>query len=87
MAHKSSEEITAEQIRAARSALGISAQYVAEESGLGLATIKRYEATTGVPKTRKGNLLQLREFYQRHGIEFIGTADDRPGIRIGKPKT
>jgi hypothetical protein len=21
------------------------------------------------------------------GIEFIGTPDDRPGIRIGKPKT
>lgn len=75
-------EITAEQIKAARAALGISLSKIAGETGIGLATLKRYEATTGVPKSRKGHLQLLRSHLESAGIEFIGSPDDGPGIRI-----
>ena len=75
-------DITSEQIKAARAALALTARVVAEETGIGLATLKRYEAQSGVPKSRKGHLQSLRSFYEAAGIEFIGSPDDGPGIRI-----
>ena len=87
MDHKSIIKITAEQIRAARSVLGFSIKEIAEATGIGTATLKRYEAVAGVPESRKGNLETLKIFFESQGIEFIGTPDDRPGIRIGKPKS
>lgn len=74
--------ITSEQIRAARSALGWSALVLSRESGVGTATIKRYEAVSGIPKSRKDNLGRLKLALESAGIEFIGTPDDGPGIRI-----
>ena len=75
-------EITAEQIKAARAALGTSLSQIAGETGIGLATLKRYEAAKGVPKSRKGHLQLLRSYLESAGIEFIGSPDDGPGIRI-----
>ncbi|MBI1417882.1 MAG: helix-turn-helix domain-containing protein [Limimaricola sp.] len=79
-------DITSAQIRAARTALGWTVRSIAEETGIGLATLKRYEAQVGVPKSRKGHLQLLRTHFEAAGIEFIGSPDDRPGIRIGKPQ-
>lgn len=77
--------ITAEQIKAARAALGLTVQQIARETNIGSATLKRYEAISGVPKSRKGHLLTLQTFFEAAGIEFVGSPEDRPGIRIGKP--
>ncbi len=74
--------ITAEQIKAARAALGWSVTELSLRSGVGTATIKRYEAVTGLPKSRKDNLGLLRQAFEAAGIEFTGTPDDAPGIRI-----
>jgi transcriptional regulator with XRE-family HTH domain len=74
--------ITAEQLRAARSALGWSVVELSARSGVGTATIKRYEAVQGLPKSRKDNLGHLKLAFESAGIEFIGTPDDAPGIRI-----
>lgn len=74
--------ITAEQVRAARSALGLSVTELSSRSGVGTATIKRYEAVTGLPKSRKDNLGLLRQAFEAAGIEFIGALGDAPGIRI-----
>jgi transcriptional regulator with XRE-family HTH domain len=74
--------ITSSQLRAARSVLGWSVAHIADETGIGTATLKRYEASSGVPKSRKGHLDTLRKMYEAAGIEFIGTPDDGPGIRI-----
>ena len=41
-------DITAEQIKAARAALGVSVRLIAKETGIGSATLKRYEAASGV---------------------------------------
>jgi hypothetical protein len=46
--------------------------------------LKRYEASIGVPKSRKGHLETLRQFFEAAGIEFIGTPDESPGIRLWK---
>jgi len=74
--------VTAEQLRAARSALGWSVAELSSQSGVSTATIKRYEAVTGLPKSRKDNLGLLKHTFESAGIEFIGTPDDAPGIRI-----
>ena len=76
--------LTGQQIRAARSALGWSVRELAERTGVGSATIVRYENSDGEPASRKGNLEILRKTFQAAGIEFIGTPDDGPGIRIRK---
>ena len=77
--------VTAEQLRAARAILGFSVSFVAKCTAIGTATLKRYEAVTGVPRSRKGHLQALSMFYEQAGIEFIGTPDDGPGIRLRKP--
>ena len=49
-----------------------------------MATIVRYEATTSEIIGQKAKLSTLLSFFASAGIEFIGTPDDRPGIRIGR---
>ena len=76
------EPITSSQIRAARAVLAISVAFVAEKTTIGTATLKRYEAADGIPSARKGHLTTLKVFYESVGIEFIGTPEDGPGIRL-----
>ncbi len=83
------EQLTGLQIRAARGALNWSVQKLAAATGVGTATIVRYEKSSGAPKTRKDSLELIRHALESAGIEFIGTPNDAPGIRIHKspPKT
>lgn len=74
--------ITAEQIRAARSALGWTAAELAQRAGIASRTILRLEASAGVPQTTTGTLTKVQEICEAAGIEFIGTPEDGPGIRI-----
>ena len=74
--------ITSEQIRAGRAALGWSASELAEHSGLSLRTIASIESETGLPQARKSTLLALKASLEAAGIQFIGSPDDAPGIRI-----
>ena len=73
--------ITGWQIRAARGALNWSINNLSEKSGVPTATLVRYEATSGIPKSRKGHLETVVGAFVKAGIEFIGTPDDNPGIR------
>lgn len=70
------------QLRAARNGLGWSIHQLAEYSGISVRTIIRYEDCAGVPATRAGNLDTLISKLESAGIEFIGTPEDGPGIRI-----
>jgi transcriptional regulator with XRE-family HTH domain len=79
--------ITSSQLRAARAALGLTFADLAKGTGIGLATLKRYENAAHIPASKKNNLSALVAFYASAGIAFIGTPDDRPGIRIGRPTT
>ena len=70
----------------ARAALGWSIEKLAEESAVGVRTINRMEAQSGTPKATMANLKLIRSTLEDAGIEFIGSPEDRPGIRIGKPR-
>lgn len=74
--------ITGLQIRAARGALNWSVKRLSEETGIGTATIVRYENEEKTPPSRMGNLNRLLEAFEAAGIEFNGSPDDAPGIRI-----
>lgn len=72
-AHEQAETpaVTGKQIRAARGALNWSVRQLAEKSGVGAATITRYEAVDGVPQSRKDNLRKLRTVLEGQGIRFV----------------
>jgi transcriptional regulator with XRE-family HTH domain len=74
--------ITGAQIRAARAALRWSAEVLASRAGLGIQTIKRLEQFDGVPPSRSSTLIDIQAALEAAGIEFIGTPDDGPGIRV-----
>jgi transcriptional regulator with XRE-family HTH domain len=74
--------ISGMQIRSARAALRWTIEELAEKSGLGLRTIKRFEAVDGVPPSRTHTLIEIKVAFEAAGIEFIGTPDDGPGIRV-----
>ena len=74
--------ITGTQLRAARGALNLSVAQLARMAGVGHATIVRYEAFSGTPKSRKDNLQRIQSVLEAAGIEFIGSPNDGPGIRI-----
>ena len=74
--------ITSEQIRSARAALDWSIEQLASATAVSSRTIMRMEATAGVPSSTKANLQAIKTALETAGIEFIGTPDDRPGIRI-----
>jgi DNA-binding transcriptional regulator YiaG len=74
--------ITGLQIRAARFALRWSAQRLAEISGVSLPTIQRFEQVDGVPPSRSSTLMDVQKSLEAAGVEFIGTPDDGPGIRL-----
>jgi ribosome-binding protein aMBF1 (putative translation factor) len=72
--------ITGAQIRSARAALGWSIAELAEKSGVGVRTIKRFEAVDGIPASRTSTLIELKAVLESVGVEFTGTETNRPGI-------
>ena len=74
--------ITAVQIRAARAALGWSAFVLAERTGLTRRTVFNVETSNGVPSANARTLQKIIDVLEEHGIEFVGSPEDGPGIRI-----
>jgi transcriptional regulator with XRE-family HTH domain len=74
--------ITSEQIRAGRALIKWSADDLAEASGVGIATIRRFESASGTPAGQLRILESIKKTLEKAGIEFIGTPDDRPGVRL-----
>ncbi|MBT8562104.1 helix-turn-helix transcriptional regulator [Polynucleobacter paneuropaeus] len=74
--------ITTEQIRAARAILRITVVELSEKSGVGVATIKRLEAGRGVPAVHTRTLEEIQKALNMMGVEFLGTPEDRPGVRL-----
>ena len=74
--------ITAEQIRAARALLGWTAQVLADASGVGVATIRRYELHNGVPNGTVERLIKLQAALEQGGIEFTGDPNTNPGVTL-----
>jgi len=71
------------QIRAARALLGWSAREAAEKSRLSLPTIQRLEQSSGVSSTaQERTIVDLKRAFEEAGVEFIGTPQDGPGVRL-----
>ena len=78
--------ITGMQIRSARAALGWSANQLAQAAGISLRTMVRMEDLDGVPLVRVATLRDVERVLEAAGIEFIGTPENGPGIRLHRPR-
>jgi transcriptional regulator with XRE-family HTH domain len=74
--------ITSAQIRAARGMLDWSRKDLAQASGLSFASMMRLESFNGIPSSNFKTLEAIRLAFERAGIEFIGSPEDGPGVRL-----
>lgn len=51
-----------------------------------MATIRRFELMNGVPSGNARSLEAIQAALEQMGIEFIGTPEDRPGVRLVNAK-
>ena len=64
--------ISSRQIKAARALLGWKGQDLADKSGVGVATLRRYEAQNGIPNANKFVLKAIKGCLEEAGIVFSG---------------
>jgi hypothetical protein len=84
---KSSDKLkplTSPQIRAARGLLRWSAEDLAREAALGLATIRRAEGAENQTSMTVANDLAVRRAFESAGVEFIDENGGGPGVRLRK---
>lgn len=74
--------ISVEQIKAARMLLRLSVFELADLAGVSSSTIKRLESLTDDTMPRAETVLKVQAALETQGIEFLGTADDSPGVRL-----
>ena len=74
--------VSSSQIKAARAMLGWSAIELANRSGVGSASIKRYEVQPGIPIANTKNLMVIRNTFEEAGIEFTGNPLVNPGVTL-----
>ena len=79
--------ITGAQVRAGKALLDWSGNRLADEAGVAISTIRRVEACDGLLESASIKVLQaLKGALEAGGVEFIGTPEDRPGVRLITPK-
>lgn len=76
--------ITSAQIRAARALLDWSRADLSEQSGVGASALMRLESSTGIPSGNIKTFEAVQKAFENAGIEFIGTPEDGPGVRLRK---
>ena len=77
-----SKPLTSPQIRAARGLLRWSAEDLAREAALGLATIRRAEGAENETSMTIANDLAVRRALETAGVEFIDENGGGPGVRL-----
>ena len=77
--------LTSAQIRAARSLIRWSAEDLARESSLSVATIRRAEIADVETSMTAANDLAVRRALEAAGVEFIDENGGGPGVRLRKP--
>ena len=73
--------LTGSQIRAARALLNWNASDLAAKIGVTRQTVLRLEQSEGVPASKTQTMLALKKAFEDGGVEFIGTPEERPGVR------
>ena len=66
--------------------LGWSAQSLADASGVGPATIRRYEMQEGIPAGNTRVLALLKTTLERGGVTFTGDPLSNPGVTLDVSK-
>jgi ribosome-binding protein aMBF1 (putative translation factor) len=79
-----SRPLTSAQIRAARGLIRWSAEDLAREAALGVATIKRAEGAENETSMTVANDLAVRRALEGAGVEFIDENGGGPGVRLQK---
>lgn len=74
--------VSANQVRAARALLDLSAEDLAHAAGVSWATIQRFESYDGIPPSRGGTLERVKTALEDAGIEFLGDPIASPGVRL-----
>ena len=60
-----------------------SGENLAQASGVSLSSIRRIEAVDGLPKSQSlGILVAIQSALEAAGVEFIGTPENGPGVRL-----
>ena len=77
--------ISSSQIRAARALRGLTAAELAKLAGVSWATVQRFEAEEGIPRSRGNTLDRVKTALESAGIEFIGDPVFSPGVRLRPP--
>lgn len=79
--------ITSDQVRAAKALLRWSGEDLAKRSGISLSSIRRVESAKSIPEAQNlKTLLAIKAALEGGGVEFIGTPEDRPGVRLNNFK-
>ena len=79
-----SKPLTSAQIRAARSLIRWSAEDLARESSLSVATVRRAELTESETSMTVANDSAVRRALEAAGVEFIDANGGGPGVRLRK---
>lgn len=65
--------------------LKLTAMELSGLANVGVATIRRFELMEGVPSGNARSLVAIKQALELAGIEFVGSPEDRPGVRLGRP--
>lgn len=80
------ETITGAQVRAGRALLRWSAEDLARQSKLGVATIRRAEAQDGAVTSNAANVQAIVDAFEKAGLEIIPANGGGAGIRFRERK-
>ena len=76
--------ISSRQIKAARALLGWKGQDLADKSGVGVATLRRYEAQVGMPNANKFVIKAIKTCLEDAGVVFSGDPVKNPGVSLNQ---
>jgi transcriptional regulator with XRE-family HTH domain len=76
--------ISSRQIKAARMLLGWKGKDLADKSGVGITTLRRYEAQDGVPNANKFVIKAIKSCLEGAGIVFSGDPVESPGVSFNQ---
>ncbi len=79
-------DLSGRLLRAARALAGVKAEDLAAHSKLGLATIKRAEASEGPTRLTEANAERLIEALEHFGVEMVWGEAGAHGVRL-KPSS
>ena len=76
--------ISSGQIKAARALLGWKGRDLADKSGVGITTLRRYEAQDGIPNANKFVLKAIKSCLEEAGVVFSGDPVKDPGVLLNQ---